>query len=137
MIFFHTGVCRLVAFTSVIEARSRGQPQIDYCLNLYARLKATRAKRLPDRLRPDAFVPTFSVSGPARTARPDLWDYCLRKDGPIKPWPIAADGIALVCHSSAPPSTTSAVPVIHSASSLAKNSAIAAMSSGRPARAIG
>src|SRR5208283_5075261 len=36
-----------------------------------------------------------------------------------------------------PPSTTIAVPVIQSASSLARNSAIVAMSSGFPARGIG
>jgi len=36
-----------------------------------------------------------------------------------------------------PPSTTIAVPVTHSESSLARNSAIAAMSCGCPARGIG
>ena len=36
-----------------------------------------------------------------------------------------------------PPSTIIEVPVIHSASSLARNNAIAAMSSGLPARGIG
>ena len=54
-------------------------------------------------------------------------------DGPEKPGAKLARALPVFM----PPSTTIAVPVTHSASSLARKVAIAAISSGLPARGIG